>query len=56
MPTAPRDSRLPEGAAPEQRRHPGTEAQELDPEVGPGVHPDAETEATPDETTPGGRP
>jgi hypothetical protein len=41
---------------PEDARHPGTEAQEQDPTIGPGAHPDAEQDSTPDETTPGGRP
>jgi hypothetical protein len=34
----------------------GADAQERDPEIGPGTHPDSETDATPDEGTTGGRP
>lgn len=41
---------------PEERDNPGTEAQERDPTVGPGTHPDAEHDAGGDDTTPGGRP
>jgi hypothetical protein len=34
----------------------GTEAQERDPEIGPGTTPDAERDDAPGEPTPGGRP
>jgi hypothetical protein len=34
----------------------GTEAQERDPELGPGTTPDAERDRAPGEPTPGGRP
>jgi hypothetical protein len=41
---------------PEDPHNAGTEAQEQDPEVGPGTSPDAESDGAPDDTTPGGRP
>jgi hypothetical protein len=51
---------------PEDPRHAGAEAQERDPTLGPGTHPDAAYDATLDDatlddttlddTTPGGRP
>ena len=34
----------------------GTDAQERDPEIGPGTAPDAERDDAPSEPTPGGRP
>ncbi len=34
----------------------GTDAQERDPEIGPGTTPDAERDDAPGEQTPGGRP
>ena len=40
----------------EEPSNPGTEAQEQEPDIGPGVHPDADQDATPDDTSPGGRP
>lgn len=41
----------------EELRHPGTAAQEIDPEIGPGSHPDSERgDGHDDEMTPGGRP
>jgi hypothetical protein len=46
----------PEPRSPDEPRHPGTDAQEQDPGLGPGTGPDAESEASPDDTTPGGRP
>jgi hypothetical protein len=49
--TGPRDAEPP--AHPES---PGAAAQEADPTVGPGTHPDSETDAAGDDTTPGGRP
>jgi hypothetical protein len=49
--TGPRDAEPPADPG-----NPGTEAQEADPTLGPGTHPDAETDAGDDETTPGGRP
>ena len=51
-----RSDAAPEPRTPEEPRNPGTDAQEQDPEIGPGAHPDAEQEATPDDTTAGGRP
>jgi len=44
---------------PQPRDEPGNEgtaAQEQDPSIGPGAHPDAEQDTGPDDTTPGGRP
>jgi len=46
--TGPRDPEAPDES--------GTAAQEADPTLGPGTHPDAEADASDDETTPGGRP
>jgi hypothetical protein len=46
--TGPRDPEPPDEA--------GTRAQEADPTLGPGTGPDAESESSDDETTPGGRP
>jgi hypothetical protein len=49
--TGPRDAESPADPG-----NPGTEAQEADPTVGPGTHPDSESDAADDDTTPGGRP
>jgi hypothetical protein len=46
----------PRNGEPRECRNPGTDAQEQEPTIGPGAHPDAEQDATPDDTTPGGRP
>jgi hypothetical protein len=41
---------------PEDPSGAGTDAQERDPELGPGTTPDAERDDAPSEPTPGGRP